>query len=1336
MGTDITRIFHSIKELIGEGPPLQTHDWEAEKDVERFLNVASDFLLALSSDVLPVAMFWDDLQWIDGGSLKLLERTMPKLKSSHLLFLGAYRDTHVGPEHPLTAFLSVWRNTVKEQKLHGLLDQDVETLLREVVTLPTHHTKEVARIVTENTAGNPFFILETVKALVQSDALAVHGERLTVEVLKTSGLTAASGVDQVILKRLRNLSPSARDILRCAAVIGRHFTFDVLVQLRQDGKLVLESIEEGIQKHIITQRDGTGLDRGYSFVHDKILETLYNEIEAVDRRYLHQQIGEALETLLQHDGKEAGHPLDIYSDASIFELALHFRLGEDTRKAMKYCLKAARLAQRTYANAEAVQSYEAVLKLLEAGHPLPEEDTEGKSQEECTLTIRESLGDAYAMLGRYGNAEAKYLEIRPSFQHPEKALALCRLETKLGTVSFKQGDREKTLAHFGTALQALGITQPTTTFGVVLNLLTETCKQVFKRFIKPRPCTPTDIEAFRLFELLINYYYFIDMKRCFQVHMKHLNLAEQTASEAYCRVAYGLHQNLCNAAALHGRALKYAEKSMALMRSLEERNAPDAYGLAILDSSVSALGRAYFYTAQYDKAVHYLDAAGEETLKRGNFWDTEVAYGMLCMAYFGQGQFDSMLKCAKALHRIAEGVKDVRGLGWAYVLQALVYSHQGRLSEALDYARRAAKHTRKVGDQLIRIMSLRVLGQVYLKSGKINHAIRALELSRAVILKYQILHDFITGTFVILGEAYSEASAITPARRSHFLKRAGRALWIGRLLARLFPNWRSHALRASGSYELKRGREANALRFLHQSIAEAERLGSRYDEAMAKMLLGRALARKHDSQASVYLERAQTLMTEMGSLSELGEQGVAPLAATEGPRAQELPRYDQDTLKITREFESLLKVCQEISILQDVGNLLEHILEAATEVVCAERGYLLLNENGHLKVKIVKGLDVEEYHTEAFRFSRGLIDQVASSRKPILTTDAQIDPRLTEHKSIHRYGLRSILCVPLLRRNNLLGILYLDNRLLANLFNERHLELISAFAGQAAIAIENASSYHELELEKLKLESLTRSLDQTILEKTTDLRQTNEQLQEANARLQELDQAKTMFISVVSHELRTPLTSIRCYLDNLLAGIVGPLSEKQTYYIQRSAHNLDRLTVMVNDLLDLSRIESGHVHLHLAPLQVPDIVMDVVENLRPTAEAKRIRLEANHDGPPVMVNADRDKFHQVLNNLIGNALKFTPPEGTIEVRSQQDGNCVTFCVSDTGCGIAPEEISRIFERFYRCAGTSAEQRGAGLGLAICESLIKHQGGRIWVESVRGEGSRFYFTLPVADTTSN
>jgi PAS domain S-box-containing protein len=243
------------------------------------------------------------------------------------------------------------------------------------------------------------------------------------------------------------------------------------------------------------------------------------------------------------------------------------------------------------------------------------------------------------------------------------------------------------------------------------------------------------------------------------------------------------------------------------------------------------------------------------------------------------------------------------------------------------------------------------------------------------------------------------------------------------------------------------------------------------------------------------------------------------------------------------------------------------------------------------------------------------------------------------------------------------------------------------------------------------------------------LRISIETLEQAKRRLEELNDVKSLSISIASHEVRTPLTAIKGYVDNLLEGVAGGLPESVCYYLTRIGYNTDRVIRLTNILLDLSRIEGGQMPLDLDAVSVYAVVTDVVKDLESVAREKAInvRMQNIMDVP---VRADRNKLEQVLQNLIHNALKFTAERGEVVVQSHlSEHEHVTITVEDTGCGIPPEHQQRVFEKFQRAPSTVHE--GAGLGLAITKSLIELQGGRIWVESEPGRGSRFSFTLPAA-----
>jgi two-component system, sensor histidine kinase ChiS len=240
----------------------------------------------------------------------------------------------------------------------------------------------------------------------------------------------------------------------------------------------------------------------------------------------------------------------------------------------------------------------------------------------------------------------------------------------------------------------------------------------------------------------------------------------------------------------------------------------------------------------------------------------------------------------------------------------------------------------------------------------------------------------------------------------------------------------------------------------------------------------------------------------------------------------------------------------------------------------------------------------------------------------------------------------------------------------------------------------------------------------------------NQGLEQANARLREADQLKSDFVSNVSHELRTPLTVIKGSVDNMLDGITGTFNEKQERYLHRLQGNSDRLSRLINDLLDLSRIEAGHLQLHPGKVWIEEVCRNVVESLTPLAEEGGIDLQLKDGRLPVSAWGDADRVHQILLNLVNNAIKFTPSGGQVEVGVVQEGEFVRTSVADTGEGISPDQLESVFEKFYQVGDSSANGRGAGIGLSIARRLVELHGGRIWVESGEGQGSTFLFTLPV------
>ena len=239
-------------------------------------------------------------------------------------------------------------------------------------------------------------------------------------------------------------------------------------------------------------------------------------------------------------------------------------------------------------------------------------------------------------------------------------------------------------------------------------------------------------------------------------------------------------------------------------------------------------------------------------------------------------------------------------------------------------------------------------------------------------------------------------------------------------------------------------------------------------------------------------------------------------------------------------------------------------------------------------------------------------------------------------------------------------------------------------------------------------------------------------------REKEIDQMKSDFISLVSHELRTPLTSIIGFVSFILDGKAGEINDKQRNSLVRVQRQSKRLAALINDLLDISRIESGRIQMEQAPISILDIVTQRIDEIRPQADEKSIQLNLTAPESVPQIFGDEARMGQVFTNLIGNAIKFTPNNGEVSVKVEADGNLLHVEVIDTGPGIPPEERQKIFDKFYQLSDISTRQQGgSGLGLSISKSIVEAHGGKLWIDDGnQGKGSNFQFVLPLVREDDN
>ncbi|MCK5566162.1 MAG: response regulator [Planctomycetes bacterium] len=253
----------------------------------------------------------------------------------------------------------------------------------------------------------------------------------------------------------------------------------------------------------------------------------------------------------------------------------------------------------------------------------------------------------------------------------------------------------------------------------------------------------------------------------------------------------------------------------------------------------------------------------------------------------------------------------------------------------------------------------------------------------------------------------------------------------------------------------------------------------------------------------------------------------------------------------------------------------------------------------------------------------------------------------------------------------------------------------------------------------------------------TEVKKAENELKKTNEMLREHDRLKSEFVSTVSHELRTPLCIFKNIVSNAMAGVMGKVSHKLYESLKMADKSIDRLSRIVADFLDISKIESGAMKLNLAVMPIQNVVSDVVESLQLLASAKGITLKSVMESKDLLVNLDSDRITQVLTNLVGNAIKFIPVNGNIKIHVSDHGDEVEMAVQDDGPGLSKDEMEKIFDRFVQVHDLKGEgEHGTGLGLTIAKELVGLHQGRIWVESTLGQGCCFHVMLPKYGTAES
>lgn len=390
-------------------------------------------------------------------------------------------------------------------------------------------------------------------------------------------------------------------------------------------------------------------------------------------------------------------------------------------------------------------------------------------------------------------------------------------------------------------------------------------------------------------------------------------------------------------------------------------------------------------------------------------------------------------------------------------------------------------------------------------------------------------------------------------------------------------------------------------------------------------------------------------------------------------------------------FGIAYNIAKEISGELDLEKSLNLLVDRIAEAMSVEIVSLMLigRNKGELLIKFAKGLDKEVVKNAKVKLGEGVSGWVAQTGQSLLIKDISKDSRFSKRNG--KYNTDSLLSAPLKIKDNVIGVINVNNKVSRKIFDEEDLDTLSRVADLAALAVANARFKEDAE---------------------------------------ELDALRSNFIANVSHELRTPLAALKEAVCIILDGITGKINDKQKKLLSLASQNINRLNRLIDDLLDLSKVEAGTKEMRRALFDIAKTAETAVATLGPLAKKRGIEIKSSAPKRKIEIWGDEDKLYEVVSNFIDNAIKYNKPKGKVEVKVEDSGNDVRVRVSDTGIGIPDTDLDKIFDRFRRVKTPSGDRiKGTGLGLAIVKDIVEMHGGRIEVDSKVNKGTTFTTMLP-------
>lgn len=1390
------------------GPQPEVPQLGPSEGQNRFNRVFLQFIGVFCQAEHPLVLFLDDLQWADAASLKLIELLMTDTDSKYILTIGAYRDNEVSPTHPLMQTLEKMQASsavVDNITIGPLSSADVSQLVADTLLgqqgsnddqespiTSSEKLEALADLVFNKTGGNPFFLTQLLKSLYGENLLVYEVEtgiwQWDMAEIQAVGITDYNVVE-LMARNIQKLPAATQQVLKLAACIGNKFNLQVLAiangssttttagqlwEALQAGLLLPLSEAYKIPLVFGSQEDSTVGDVkvDYRFLHDRVQQATYSLIPEAEKKETHLKIGkQLLENTSAEERKE-----------NIFALVNQLNHGADLLATVSEKDELADMNLIASQKAKAAAAYEASLNYINVGLGLLEDESWQRNYDLMRSIYMEAVEVEYLN----SNFERSKVVADAAMKQAKTLLEKVTVYELVLQADIAQNQMQAVLELGQQVLEMLGVS---------LEQEPPSIEMIEELEYLPEITEADKIAAMRILYNMSNAAFVADPELYSAIIFTCVNICKKYGNVPLAEIAY-MDYAIIISAFMGDIDAGYRFGKLAL-RLLEKFNAKEHKSI-VLDIFN---GHIRHWKEHVRETTEPLQEAVQSGLESGELVYSGYAAINYCTHKFVLGEhLEYVDKKCDEYTKLLTKIKLEYHVPGLQIYQQMVLNLLGKSQSAVELKGAAFKEAEMLPflkeNQIFTLLFMGVQAKTFLSYlfKQPGEAVENAKLAEECI-------SAVPGMIVVAQHNFYYSLALL-AQYWHWEEREQKhALRKVASLQKQMHHWAEHApCNFQHKYDLVeaerarvKGEQIEALELYEQAIQGAREQGYTHEEALANELAGEFhLARGHESMGRFYIIESYYGYIRWGAKAKVKDlesrypQFLSRIAtATARPQEIDVTRTRTATgsgSMAILDLPTVIEASQVISGEMVLGDLIEKLMQIAIENAGAEKGILLLNQNGKLVVSASGKVEADEIivnQSEAEDMSQvlpiDLINYVDRKKNNLIVNKGDREYiRFSSDPYMMAVQPQSVLCTSIAHQGKLIGILYLENNQTTSAFTEERLEVLKLISSQAAISIENASLYANLESAKAQVEDYARNLEVKVEERTQELQEKNQKLEKTLKDLKntqsQLIQSEKMsslgqMVAGVAHEINNPVNFINgnlAYVQEYMTDILRLLTLYQETYpdptteIESEAEDMDlefiskdlvkllgsmqtgcdRIRDIVLSLRNFSRLDESdmkQVDIHSG---INSTLMVLQHRLNDTETRPAIKVSTEYGRLP-LVECYAGQLNQAFLNIISNSIDALEmghedelSQMTIRLRTEMsEGNTVAIKIADNGPGMTAEVQSKMFDPFFT---TKPVGSGTGMGLSICyQIVVERHRGKLKCNSAVGQGSELIIELPIA-----